>query len=185
MSPSRLLVASAALQAAPQAPGASVYSIAQASALSSRLAWNAGTAACTKSPQTRITHCALYYRLSMCQACCQRQLRSCEVQAQVAHEHHCRHAQARWHGEAVGTVSRTGDRAMQALYLRCSVQLRRAAAPPAIIDRRGPCDGQLKYSFRYELHISQDLEDGTYHDPDEEAQQETIAVQDIAGTPKT
>ena len=88
--------------------------------------------------------------------------------------------QARWHAEAVGTVSRSGDKPMQALYLRCSVQLRRAVAPPAASDGHEP-SGQPALSFQYELHVSQDLDDGTFHDPEEEAQEETIAVQDIAG----
>ncbi len=88
--------------------------------------------------------------------------------------------QARWHGEATGTVSRTGDRAMQALYLRCSVTLRRAAAPHSN-GSGGDAGGQRAQQFQYELHVSQDLEDGTYHDADEEPQRETIPVQDITG----
>lgn len=88
--------------------------------------------------------------------------------------------QARWFREAVGTVSRTGDRAMQALYLRCSVTLRRAAAPHSNGSGSG-ANGQPAQQYQYELVVSQDLDDGTYHDADEEAQQETISVQDIVG----
>ena len=88
--------------------------------------------------------------------------------------------QARWHGEATGTVGRTGDRAMQALFLRCSVTLRRATAPHSD-GSAGDADGRRAHRYQYELRVSQDLEDGTYHEADEEAQQETVSVQDIAG----
>ena len=88
--------------------------------------------------------------------------------------------QARWYREAVGTVSRIGDRPMQALYLRCSVALRRAAAPHS--NGTGcSTEGQQEQQFQYELHVSQNMDDGTYHEADEEAQQETISVQDVAG----
>ena len=70
---------------------------------------------------------------------------------------------------------------MQALFLRCSVTLRRAAASHSN-GSGSDADGQrAQQQFRYELHVSQDLEDGTYHEADEEPQQETIPVQDIAG----
>ena len=69
---------------------------------------------------------------------------------------------------------------MQALYLRCSVTLRRAAAPHSN-GSGGDADGKHAQQFRYELHVSQDMDDGTYHEDDEEAQQEIILVQDVAG----
>lgn len=68
---------------------------------------------------------------------------------------------------------------MQAKFLLCSATLRRGGAH---VTGGSPADAAVHSgTFSYQLHIQQDLEDGTYHDEASESGEVTIDVRDING----
>ena len=73
--------------------------------------------------------------------------------------------QARWHSEGSGQGA-----SLRPVFLLCSARL-----------HRGGAGGGGNDSSSYQLRIEQDLEDGTYHDDDEEPGSLTIDVGDIVG----
>lgn len=81
-----------------------------------------------------------------------------------------------WHRQGL-TATASGRTPMQTLYPLCSIALQRLPGEEEQeVDSSSADVGQ---SFEYELCVQQDMDDGAYHEEDEQAEQFRLKVQDI------
>ncbi|KAL3140885.1 hypothetical protein ABBQ32_005419 [Trebouxia sp. C0010 RCD-2024] len=79
-----------------------------------------------------------------------------------------------WHRQGLAPTA-SGKTPMQTLYPLCAITLRRPAEEEEVNSQ----GGGVAVGFEYELHIQQDLDDGAYHEEEEQADCLSLKVQNI------
>ncbi|KAL3148164.1 hypothetical protein ABBQ38_014444 [Trebouxia sp. C0009 RCD-2024] len=79
-----------------------------------------------------------------------------------------------WHRQGLAPTA-SGKTPMQTLYPLCAITLRRPAEEEEVNSQ----GGGVAVGFEYELHIQQDLDDGAYHEEEEQADCFSLKVQNI------